>query len=92
MSKEFSAYKELVLDRNREGGTWIARIYKRKGPATMLAESSGVETDYETAKEVATEWADAQLEKYRVTPLQVVSSDDIDDDEAPTKIFGILKI
>ena len=76
MSKEFSAYKELVLDEDEEGGTWIARIYNRKGEVRMLATKSGSAENYEAARDAAVKWADAELEKYRITPLKAVSSTD----------------
>jgi len=75
MKTEFSAYKELVLDEDENGGTWIGRIYKRKGPATMLATASGSAKDLEAARDAAVEWADAELEKYRIAPAPVSSLD-----------------
>ena len=84
--KEFSAYKELVLDRDKEGGTWIARIYNRIGPARMLHTKSGREKDYEAARDAATKWADAKLEKYRNVP----SSDK--EESAEADVVGILNL
>lgn len=89
--KEFSAYKELVIDGTDDWGTWIARIYNRKGPATMLHNETGEADSYDEAKKAATEWADAQLEKYRNVPLEVVSSGEIEDDNSEGAIEGKFK-
>jgi hypothetical protein len=80
--KEFSAYKELVVHGDDNGATWEARIYNRRGPATMLANEFGEAEDWHAARAAASEWADAELEKYRVVPLEVVSSEDIKDHDS----------
>ncbi len=83
--KEFSAYKELVVNGDDNGATWEARIYNRRGPARMLANKTGKAENWHAARDAAGEWADEQLEQYRNVPLEVVCSGEFEDDKGSSE-------